>query len=264
MSDRRRLAEFAVLIFAYVLLSATAGRIVPEQMEDAVATVTFFAVLFLMYVTVALFLDREGGGSVSTLGLQQDGKAVQQISAGVLAGVGAAMSVTLLAILLGGQLRPASDVTAGLLISTASIAVIVSFVEELTYRGYLLTRMEKCLGQRLAIVGSSVFFSLMHFSWWTPPYQVPPYLVAMFTANIFVGGCTLALAYYWSGRRLWAPMAFHASWNVVAYALFPIYPRENVTQVILTQIEWGATTLVGFAIGIILLWLLLTEGEKQV
>jgi len=214
-------------------------------------------------MTVSVFVQRENIGSVSALGLQQDDKMMPQLLAGVGAGIGAAGLVVLLAILLGGQLRTATDISADLIVSEALIAVPVAVIEELAYRGYLMTRAEEIWGRQAALVGTSLFFAAMHFSWWLPPFDVPPHLAIMFTINIFVGGCVLGLSYYWSDRRLWAAIGFHFAWNMIAYVAFPVYPRETVTQVMLTQIEWGVTTLAGFAMGALLMHLLLRKQERR-
>ena len=122
--------------------------------------------------------------------------------------------------------------------------------------------MEGLFGKPVAILLSSVFFSFLHFSWWTYP-GVTVQLILIFSFNMFLGGVVLALSYYWSGRHLWVPIAFHFAWNMLAYILFPSFPNEPVLMPAVFQIEWGVTTIIGFLIGLSLLYGLLNSKRNR-
>ena len=123
--------------------------------------------------------------------------------------------------------------------------------------------MDELWGKWKAIILSSLVFSLMHFSWWTPLGVISPDLILLFTFNIMLGGVVLSLGYYLSGRRLWVPIAFHFAWNMVAYVLFPYFPVDYVWMPQVFQIEWGITTIAGFLFGLSILFLALKKNIEK-
>ncbi|RLI49574.1 MAG: hypothetical protein DRO73_05940 [Candidatus Thorarchaeota archaeon] len=262
-SQLTRLLLFVLLILLYVEISALLPRLAPIELRGAVATLAFFLVMGLMYATVSAFLRWEGRGSISNLGLKIDDTFAIHLFFGAIAGGAAAGLVVLIALFFGGQLRPASEITVDLLVSEAIITIPVALIEELCYRGYMLTRMVRLWGRATGILVSSIVFALFHFSWWTPLGTVPPLLIVMFTANIALGGAVLSIGYYLSGERLWVPIGFHFGWNVVAYVMFPVYPRTPVMLPEVFQIEWGVTTVAGFLFGLSLLHLLLSRQRMN-
>ncbi|MHA1770239.1 MAG: lysostaphin resistance A-like protein [Candidatus Thorarchaeota archaeon] len=254
--DKIRIILFVTLMLIYLEFSDLLPKMVPAELYGLTATLSFFATIFLMYITVVVFLEWDGDKSISTLGLQTDSKTTHQILIGGLLGTAGAIVVILFALVFGGQLRPPSQITEDLILNEIIITSIVSFVEELAYRGYLLTRMERLWGRNYAILGSSLIFSLLHFGWWTPLGVIPLHLIILFTLNIFLGGVVLSFSYYVSGRRLWAPLGFHFMWNILAYVIFPVFPRDSVVRPEIFQIEWGVTTVVGFLLSLSLVYVL--------
>jgi membrane protease YdiL (CAAX protease family) len=219
--------------------------------------------IFLMFIVTWVFVEWEGSGSIVELGLDVDKQFSFRFVIGVLAAVFSVGLVTAIAIFFGGQLRPTSGITAELMIRVITNAALFSFIEELTHRGYILTRAEKLVGRGLAIVLSSVFFSVLHFSWWgVVGFNI--LLIFLFSLNMFLGGVVLSISYYWSGRSLWAPIGFHFMWNVLAYTLFPSFPETPVIQPEIFQIEWGLTTIIGFLFALSILWgFLATRKNKE-
>lgn len=218
--------------------------------------------IFLFMFTIAwAFVRWEGGESIVELGLDVDDRFGSSIIIGAIAATLAAALVTLVAFFFGGQLRLVSEITGDLIFTVVLNAVLFSFFEELTHRGYILTRMENLAGRGAAIIFSSLFFSLLHFSWWEPAgFDI--LLIALFTFNIFLGGVVLSFSYYWSDRKLWVPISFHFTWNTLAYIQFPSFPQVAVIQPEIFQIEWGITTVFGFLFGLLILWSLLTSAKK--
>ena len=216
---------------------------------------------FLMFIVTWVFVEWEGSGSIVKLGLDIDNRSGFRFIMGVLAAGLSVILVTAIAFFFGGQLRPMSEITLDWMTVVITNAVLFSFIEELTHRGYILTRMEKLVGRGSAIVFSSLFFSVLHFSWWATP-GVPLDLILIFIFNIFLGGIVLSLSYYWSNRNLWVPIAFHFAWNMIGYIMFPTYPRETVILPEIFQFEWGLTTIVGFLFGLSLIYGLLLSKKK--
>ncbi|MBY8996184.1 MAG: CPBP family intramembrane metalloprotease [Candidatus Thorarchaeota archaeon] len=247
---------FAMLLFAVMPL--VVSILFPGELYSYVVLLTFI----LMYTITWAFVRWEGGESIAELGFDIDNRIGPHISIGAIAGALGVALVAAIAFFFGGQLRPFNEITGDLVINVIFNTVLFSFFEELTHRGYILTRMENLAGRRAAIIFSSLFFSLLHFSWWAPAgYNIP--LIVLFSFNIFLGGVVLSLSYYWSGRRLWVPIAFHFMWNVIAYVMFPSFPTEAVVQPEIFQIEWGLTTIIGFLFGLTILWSFLASEKNK-
>ena len=265
-TEKLRIILFAALLLVYLEMSAIIPSRVPYSMYGVASTIMFFVVMFAMYITVVVFLQWEGETSISVLGLTTGPKTNHQLIGGAIAGIAGAMVVIVVAATFGGQLRPASEVTADLMVSEFIITTPVAFVEELCYRGFLLTRMARIWGRNKAIVGSSLIFSIYHFSWWSPLGTVPVHLILLFSLNMFLGGVVLSVAYYLTGEKLWAPISFHFVWNILAYVMFPTFPRETVVLPEIFQIEWGIVSVMGFLFALSLVFVLapyIRESKKE-
>ena len=258
-----RLILFMIAIFLIVLMAPVAYALFTGELLALVATLVFFLTFILMYTVTWAFVSWDGGDSVEELGVTVDHRFGPHITIGAIAATIGAVLVVAIAFFFGGQLRPFDQITADLIVNEIIITAPTAFFEELTHRGYILTRMEDLTGRRAAIFLSSIFFSLLHFSWWATP-GFPVHLAILFTFNMFLGGVVLSLSYYWSGRRLWVPIAFHFMWNMIAYLMFPTFPREAVTQPEIFQIEWGITSFLGFLLGLSILWSFLATEKNKV
>jgi membrane protease YdiL (CAAX protease family) len=226
------------------------------------APIANILIFLFMYIVTWAFILWEGGKSVVELGLDFDDRVGPHLGIGAIAAALAAALVAAIAFFFGGQLRPFNEISGDLIFNVVLNAILFSFFEELTHRGYILTRVENLAGRKIAIILSSLFFSVLHYSWWAPAgFDV--ILIVLFTFNIFLGGVVLSLSYYWSGKRLWAPISFHFMWNVLAYTLFPSFPQEPVIQPEIFQIEWGITTIIGFLFGLMILWSYLAAKRNK-
>ncbi len=264
-SPALRVGLFAILLFLIILMSPViTGLFEGTEAYALVATGLFFLSLGLMYFLPLIFVKWEGGSSVAELGLDiEDKDLFPQVLIGIVAGGLAATLVIAIAFFFGGDLRPGSEITVDLLLNEIIITVPVAIFEELSYRGYLTTRMVDLVGKGGGIILSSLFFGLLHFSWWIPLGTVPPHLILLFTLNLTLGGIILSLSYYWSGNKLWVPIGFHFMWNMLAYILFPTYPIDPVISPEIFQIEWGLTTIAGFLFGLTVLWMLLDYWKRK-
>ncbi|NWF96726.1 MAG: CPBP family intramembrane metalloprotease [Candidatus Thorarchaeota archaeon] len=261
MSDDRRarvtrVTLFALLMVAIVALPVFGSALFAGEDAEVVGSILALCTFPLMYLALVYFLGQERRKGFSSLGLTLTPNTVHSLIIGALSGLVASSVVFLLALTFGGQTRPVSEITADLIISEIVITALVAGLEELSYRGYMMTRMAELWGKGRAILLSSAVFSLVHFSWWLPWGTVSAELVLMFSINLFLGGCVLGAAYYLSGSAIWASIGFHYMWNIVAYVMFPVYPTTPVAAPIIFQIEWGVTTVLGFAAGLGLMYLL--------
>ncbi len=261
-----------VMVLAFSLIMFLIIEMVPvltapfegTEMYGLIGTSLFFLTFFFMYMTVVVFIKKEGKESVGELGLQiEDPKAFPHLIIGAITGAIAAGLVVALAIAFGGDLRPAIEINADLITTEIIITVPTALFEELAYRGYLMPRMSELWGKTAGILVSSLLFALFHFNWWIPLGTVPDIVIIIFTFNMMLGGIVLSLSYYWSGKKLWVPIGFHFMWNFIAYILFPVYPRVPVVSPELWQIEWGLTTILGFLFGLSLIWMLLSFLKEK-
>lgn len=84
------------------------------------------------------------------------------------------------------------------------IFTIVAVVEETLLRGYILKNLMLSFNKYIALVISSLLFSIMHAA--NPNFD----LFAFF--DLFLAGILLGLSYIYT-KNLWFPIALHFSWN---------------------------------------------------
>lgn len=104
-----------------------------------------------------------------------------------------------------GELFPASTAPSALLRIAALLAgfALQSSVEEILFRGWLMSAMARKLGVVLAVVLTSTVFMLLHYS----PHQAWDLMLGTFLFSLFA--CAWALR---SGS-IWGVMGWHAGWN---------------------------------------------------
>ncbi len=83
--------------------------------------------------------------------------------------------------------------------------IIVAFIEELLFRGYLLNNLMQSLNKWLALFITAVIFALAHID--NPDATILPVL------NVFVAGILLGINYIYT-KNLWFSISFHFAWNV--------------------------------------------------
>lgn len=146
--------------------------------------------------------------------------------------------------------------------------VLVAFSEELLLRGYILNNLMKSMNRMLALLISSVFFSLLHimnpsFSWFS-------------FFNILLAGIFLGLPYVYT-QSLWLPVALHFSWNFFQGTIFGFNVSGQTTYSLFTQtrvsdtiwnggkfgFEGSALSVVFQIIAIYGLWLYYSKKEEK-
>ena len=83
--------------------------------------------------------------------------------------------------------------------------IIVAVMEELLMRGYILKNLMISFNKYVALIVSSVLFSLMH--------GFNPNIDLFALTNIFLAGILLGISYIHT-KNLWFPIALHLSWNL--------------------------------------------------
>lgn len=100
-----------------------------------------------------------------------------------------------------------------LAVLVAMSGLIVPVLEELFYRGIIMTTLLRTGRPAVAIVGSGLLFGLVH-------------LTAQVTSVPALAAFGIALGYvYYRTRNLWAPVAMHAAFNLYSLGLTIVAPR---------------------------------------
>ena len=90
------------------------------------------------------------------------------------------------------------------LIIELAFMVVVAFVEELVFRGYVLNNLMQSMNKWIALMISAVLFGLVHIA--------NPDVTILAVVNVFLGGLFLGLNYIYT-RNLWFSIFFHFAWN---------------------------------------------------
>jgi hypothetical protein len=118
----------------------------------------------------------------------------------------ALLGLAAIAILLSGHLQWVDIVwePSALFISLGWM-VLISFSEELVFRGYVLGNLMECLPNKwIALAVSSLLFALYH--------AVTPGIHTLAFANLFLAGMLLGTNYLFT-RNLWFSFLLHLGWN---------------------------------------------------
>lgn len=91
------------------------------------------------------------------------------------------------------------------LIISILLFTIVAVVEETLFRGYILKNLMISFNKHIALIVSSILFSLMH------SFNPNVDLFSLF--DLFLAGIVLGLSYIYT-KNLWFPIAMHLSWNL--------------------------------------------------
>lgn len=84
------------------------------------------------------------------------------------------------------------------------ICILISFTEEILFRGYILRNLTVSFNRYVALLISSLIFSLLHFP--NPGNGSIPLV------SIFLSGVLMGLPYIFN-KRLWFPLGIHFGWN---------------------------------------------------
>ena len=82
---------------------------------------------------------------------------------------------------------------------------VVAVMEEVLFRGYILKNLLLSFNKYIALIVSSVLFSLMH--------GFNPNIDLLSLTNLFLAGILLGISYIHT-KNLWFPIALHLSWNL--------------------------------------------------
>ena len=200
-----------------------------DSKGDTIGTIGLIALLLMPFsawglavLAWVLFIERR---PLATLGLTRSGG--RTFLVGHLAGV-ATISAVVIMIWLAGAYQPRGVVPAfadraamiNIAILMASFAVQAS-VEEIVFRGWLLSVITRRLNLSFAVLLTSSLFTLLHFS----PGQ--PWLVTVNLALFALFTCAWAIA----ANNVWGVMGWHAGWNWLLATGFEVHVTGIDAQV---------------------------------
>ncbi len=106
-----------------------------------------------------------------------------------------------------------------ILIGAVIFELLVTFGEEMSFRGYILPNLTRSIGQKNAIVATSLLFAGLHIPSIVALGMVKFNAIIMFTA-ITSAGILLSLLYVIGGLKM--SSGFHFSWNFFQYHIFSL------------------------------------------
>lgn len=207
------------------------------------ALVTSLAITFSIYIA-RRFLDHR---SFPSLGLRINSQALVDFLFGVGL-TGLMMAIIFLSLWaldwvqvesFAWQVESWGSVTASVLIMIV-LFTMVSWQEELLFRGYWLQNLSAGLSGSLGILLSSAVFALGH---WFNPNLGWQGLLGLFLAGLF-------LAYgYLRTRQLWLPIGLHLGWNFFEGTLFGFPVSGQYQYQLIRQTVTGPDLITGGTFG---------------
>lgn len=82
--------------------------------------------------------------------------------------------------------------------------ILVSLIEEILCRGYILHQLLETYNKYIALMISSIIFTALH--------SFNPNMATVPVLNLFLAGILLGITYIYT-KNLWFPIALHFSWN---------------------------------------------------
>jgi uncharacterized protein len=133
-----------------------------------------------------------------------------------------------------------SSIDVATLLSQFILMVVVAFIEEISFRGYILNNLMSSVNKWVALVISAVIFAAVHAT--NPGASILPIV------NVFLAGLLLGSNYIFS-RNLWFAIFFHFAWNFTQGPVLGYEVSGMETNSILKQSTSGNELLTGGEFG---------------
>ena len=236
----RAFAYFVLLTIvntlAYSGIDSILSPAAPSWLATLVESLAYLVGVVALTWAFCHFVDRT---SLHSLGLQRQGWATR-LGAGL--GLGVLLQILIfLALVIAGWLTAERAPWQPLEFAVSVVAwIVISFNEELAFRGYIMQRLSLAWGMAAAVVASSVVFALIHA---LNPNVQPLAMVSLFVAGLFLA-CGFLVT-----RSLWLPIGLHLGWNLAEVHLFG-FPGSGVPEPsIIRSVPHGPELMTGGAFG---------------
>lgn len=244
-----------VLLFliGYLLLiffgSAFVGVLVMLAGLNVTAETLFYATVVLNFIiafaTVGLFRNLFDRKTIKSLGFEWKGFGKER-TAGFLTGILLlSLMATVLWLMKLLQWFPA-DVDINGFLLTIVMMILVSFAEELVFRGYVLNNLMQSMPREAALFASAILFAVFHSL--NPNFNLIAFI------NIFIAGMLLGINYIYT-RNLWFAIFFHFTWNFFQGPILGFEVSGLSLPSLLDQNLRGSILLTGGEFGLEASWL---------
>jgi membrane protease YdiL (CAAX protease family) len=143
-------------------------------------------------------------------------------------------------VMFGGIRIDGMDWNTGLFIGFLIMFFIQSSFEEVVSRAFLIPTIERRSNVWLAILGSSLLFSLVHGS--------NPNVTWLGLTNVFLAGILMGMLFV-RYRSIWAPIGLHAAWNFLQGTFFGFEVSGHEVYSVFETTETGNDIITGGAFG---------------
>jgi membrane protease YdiL (CAAX protease family) len=260
-------------IFGLSDFKGTMARSWATSLHDVAKRIARITVILLStYLVLRLFMRR----SLNYIGLRTDARSMKDL----MLGIGFALVIELTSVLLmrlvgwyevvgfTWQFNPAAMLGPAFLFVLV-LAIETGIIEEVFFRGLLITTVADRSKLGTAVVFSSILFGLMHFSGATEDF---PWWASITSATI--AGFMFAQAFLLC-RSLWLPLGIHLGWHLWARILGSVGVTPDEALCLVTEVKGpgllvntkaggaGGVELVGVGIVSLILWQMSKRSRKR-
>ena len=230
------LALAVVNTLAYRVVGRSLEPVTPEWLTILLENTAYLVGVLGLTWAFCHFIDRS---SLRDLGLQKQ-RWFGKLAAGW--GLGAFLQLLVFGTLLAAGWLIIERGTGSPIYLVASMVswIIISFNEELSFRGYILQRLVPAWGMPAAVIVSSLAFAMVHV--------LNPNVQPLAILSIFFAGLLLATAYWVSGS-LWLPIGLHIGWNLAEIHIFGFAGSGITEPALMRSVVHGPELVTGGAFG---------------
>lgn len=192
---------FGVLVL--LLLGYDLTEISSNVMNESVMIIIEYSGLFIVIIMIWLFMKFIDKQPLIEIGFQTQGR-LKEINYGILFGLFIMAFAFVFLSVIGEIVFLSYSLDFNQILLSIALFIGVSFFEEIIFRGYMLKNLLESFNPFVALLISSLFFSLIHAS--------NPNVTSLGLCNIFLAGIFLGVSYVFT-KNLWFPIALHFSWN---------------------------------------------------
>ena len=186
-----------------LLLGYDLTEISSNVMNESVMIVFEYSGLVIVMILIWLFMKFIDKQPLIEIGFQTQGRS-KEINYGILFGLFIMAFAFVFLSVIGEIVFLNYSLDFNQILLSIALFIGVSFFEEIIFRGYMLKNLLESFNPFVALLISSLFFSLIHAS--------NPNVTSLGLCNIFLAGIFLGVSYVFT-KNLWFPIALHFSWN---------------------------------------------------
>ena len=190
-------------LLVLLLLGYDLTEISSNIMNESVMIVFEYSGLVIVIILIWLFMKFIDKQPLIEIGFQTQGR-LKEINYGILFGLFIMAFAFVFLSVIGEIVFLNYSLDFNQILLSIALFIGVSFFEEIIFRGYMLKNLLESFNPFVALLISSLFFSLIHAS--------NPNVTSLGLCNIFLAGIFLGVSYVFT-KNLWFPIALHFSWN---------------------------------------------------